>query len=145
MADTVQGRDVFIGLSAGNVLSQDMVRSMAAEPIIFAMANPVPEIDPALAKEAGAKIIGTGRSDYPNQINNVLPSPASSGAPWTRAINEEMKIAAAYGIAGLIGQDELSPEHHPRPFDPKGGRQWPPPWPGRHGNRRGQVKVDPRR
>lgn len=123
LADAVQGRDVFIGLSAGNVLSQDMVRSMAAEPIIFAMANPVPEIDPALAKEAGAKIIGTGRSDYPNQINNVLAFPGVfRGALDTRAraINEEMKIAAAYGIAGLIGQDELSPEYIiPRPFDPR--------------------------
>lgn len=123
LADAVQDRDVFIGLSAGNVLSQDMVRSMAAEPIIFAMANPVPEIDPALAKEAGAKIIGTGRSDYPNQINNVLAFPGVfRGALDTRAraINEEMKIAAAYGIAGLIGQDELSPEYIiPRPFDPR--------------------------
>lgn len=123
LADAVQDRDVFIGLSAGNVLSQDMVRSMAAEPIIFAMANPVPEIDPALAKEAGAKIIGTGRSDYPNQINNVLAFPGVfRGALDTRAraINEEMKIAAAYGIAGLIGQDELSPEDIiPRPFDPR--------------------------
>jgi malate dehydrogenase (oxaloacetate-decarboxylating) len=123
LADAVQDRDVFIGLSAGNVLSQDMVRSMAAEPIIFAMANPVPEIDPALAKEAGAKIIGTGRSDYPNQINNVLAFPGVfRGALDTRAraINEEMKIAAAYGIAGLIGQDELSSEYIiPRPFDPR--------------------------
>lgn len=123
LADAVQGRDVFIGLSAGNVLTQGMVRAMAAEPIIFAMANPVPEIDPALAKEAGAKIIGTGRSDYPNQINNVLAFPGVfRGALDTRAraINEEMKIAAAHGIASLISQDELSPEYIiPRPFDPR--------------------------
>lgn len=123
LAEAVKGQDVFIGLSAGNVLSQDMVRSMASDPIIFAMANPVPEIDPALAKEAGAKIIGTGRSDYPNQINNVLAFPGVfRGALDTRAreINEEMKIAAAYGIANLVGADELSSDYIiPRPFDPR--------------------------
>lgn len=122
LADAVKGCDVFIGLSAGNVMSQDMVRSMAPDPIIFAMANPTPEIDPALAKEAGAVIIGTGRSDYPNQINNVLAFPGVfRGALDTRAsnINEEMKIAAAYGIAGLVGKD-LSPDYIiPRPFDPR--------------------------
>ncbi len=123
LADAVKGRDVFIGLSAGNVLSQDMVRTMAPDPIIFAMANPDPEIDPALAQQAGAKIIGTGRSDYPNQINNVLAFPGVfRGTLDTRAsdINEEMKIAAAYGIAGLVGEDELSLDYIiPRPFDPR--------------------------
>ncbi|HPZ90375.1 MAG TPA: malic enzyme-like NAD(P)-binding protein [Bacillota bacterium] len=121
LADAVKGRDVFIGLSVGNVLSQDMVRSMAPDPIIFAMANPIPEIDPALAREAGARIIGTGRSDYPNQINNVLAFPGVfRGALDVRAreINEEMKIAAAHGIAGLVSDDELSPDYIiPRPFD----------------------------
>lgn len=123
LADAVKGRDVFIGLSAGNVLSQDMVRTMAPDPIIFAMANPDPEIDPALAQQAGAKIIGTGRSDYPNQINNVLAFPGVfRGALDTRAsdINEEMKIAAAYGIADLVREDELSLDYIiPRPFDPR--------------------------
>ena len=119
----MSGCDVFIGLSVGNVLTPEMVRSMAADPIIFAMANPVPEIDPALAKEAGALVIGTGRSDYPNQINNVLAFPGVfRGALDTRAreINEDMKIAAALGIAGLITPDELNAEYIiPRPFDPR--------------------------
>lgn len=123
LADAIKGCDVFIGLSAGNMVNQEMVRSMAPEPIIFAMANPIPEIDPALAKEAGAVIVGTGRSDYPNQINNVLAFPGVfRGALDTRArdINEEMKIAAALGIAGLISEDELTPEYIiPRPFDPR--------------------------
>lgn len=123
LADAVSGCDVFIGLSVGNVLTPEMVRSMAADPIIFAMANPVPEIDPALAKEAGALVIGTGRSDYPNQINNVLAFPGVfRGALDTRAreINEDMKIAAALGIAGLITPDELNAEYIiPRPFDPR--------------------------
>lgn len=123
LADVMKGCDVFIGLSVGNVVSQEMVRSMASDPIIFAMANPTPEIDPALAKEAGAAIIGTGRSDYPNQINNVLAFPGVfRGALDTRAtdINEEMKVAAARGIAGLISQQELEPDYIiPRPFDPR--------------------------
>lgn len=123
LADAIKGCDVFIGLSAGNMVNQEMVRSMAPEPIIFAMANPIPEIDPALAKEAGAVIVGTGRSDYPNQINNVLAFPGVfRGALDTRArdINEEMKIAAALGIAGLISEDELTPDYIiPRPFDPR--------------------------
>jgi len=120
LAEVIQGSALFIGLSAGNVLSQEMVRSMAKDPIIFAMANPTPEIDPALAKAAGAAIIGTGRSDYPNQINNVLAFPGVfRGALDTRSrdINEEMKIAAAYGIASLVG-DKLSSEYIiPAPFD----------------------------
>lgn len=123
LAEAIKGCDVFIGLSVGNVVTKEMVESMAPDPIIFAMANPTPEIDPALAKEAGAVIIGTGRSDYPNQINNVLAFPGVfRGALDTRAsdINEEMKIAAALGIAGLIGEDELTADYIiPRPFDPR--------------------------
>ncbi|HCX78707.1 MAG TPA: NAD-dependent malic enzyme, partial [Firmicutes bacterium] len=121
LADAVRGCDLFIGLSVGNVLTAEMVRSMAANPIIFAMANPVAEIDPALAKEAGALVVGTGRSDYPNQINNVLAFPGVfRGALDTRArgINEEMKIAAALGIAGLVSPEELSSDYIiPGPFD----------------------------
>ncbi len=123
LADAVRGCDLFIGLSVGNVLTAEMVRSMAANPIIFAMANPVAEIDPALAKEAGALVVGTGRSDYPNQINNVLAFPGVfRGALDTRArgINEEMKIAAALGIAGLVSPEELSSDYIiPGPFDPR--------------------------
>ena len=123
LADVIKGCDVFIGLSVGNVVTQDMVRSMAKDPMIFAMANPTPEIDPALAREAGASVIGTGRSDYPNQINNVLAFPGVfRGALDTRAtdINEEMKVAAAMGIAGLIEQEELKPDYIiPGPFDPR--------------------------
>lgn len=123
LAEAIKDCDVFIGLSVGNVVTTEMVASMAPDPIIFAMANPTPEIDPALAKEAGAVIIGTGRSDYPNQINNVLAFPGVfRGALDTRAsdINEEMKIAAALGIAGLIGEDELTADYIiPRPFDPR--------------------------
>lgn len=121
--EAIKGCDVFIGLSVGNVVSQEMVRSMAPDPIIFAMANPTPEIDPALAREAGAVVIGTGRSDYPNQINNVLAFPGVfRGALDTRAsdINEEMKVAAALGIASLIEESELSPDYIiPKPFDPR--------------------------
>lgn len=123
LAEAVKGCDVFIGLSVGNVLTAEMVRSMAPNPVIFAMANPVPEIDPALAKEAGALVVGTGRSDYPNQINNVLAFPGVfRGALDTRAkeINEDMKIAAVLGIAGLISPSELSADYIiPRPFDPR--------------------------
>ncbi|WP_350342741.1 malic enzyme-like NAD(P)-binding protein [Proteinivorax tanatarense] len=115
--------DLFIGLSAGNVVSEKMVFKMAKDPIVFAMANPTPEIDPALAKKAGARVIGTGRSDYPNQVNNVLAFPGIfRGALDTRAtdINEEMKIAAAEGIAQLIDREELTEEYViPNPFDPR--------------------------
>ncbi|MTI96092.1 MAG: NAD-dependent malic enzyme [Firmicutes bacterium] len=123
LGDAVKDCDVFVGLSVGNVLSPEMVRSMAPDPIIFAMANPTPEIDPALAKEAGASVIGTGRSDYPNQINNVLAFPGLfRGALDAQAsdINEEMKIAAAQGIADLVSAEELKPEYIiPGPFDPR--------------------------
>lgn len=123
LADALAGCHVFIGLSVGKVLTPAMVRTMASGPIIFAMANPVPEIDPALALEAGALVVGTGRSDYPNQINNVLAFPGVfRGALDTRAreINEEMKIAAALAIAGLVRPRELAAEYIiPGPFDPR--------------------------
>jgi len=114
LADAVKGRDLFIGVSAAKVLTQDMVRSMNDEPIIFAMANPEPEILPDLAKEAGAAVIGTGRSDYPNQINNVLIFPGLfKGALAARAkrITEEMKTAAAFALAGIIKDEEMTSDY----------------------------------
>ncbi|WP_282020190.1 NAD(P)-dependent malic enzyme [Planomicrobium okeanokoites] len=121
LADVIQGADVFIGVSAEGALSQDMIRSMNAEPIIFAMANPNPEILPHLAKEAGARIVGTGRSDFPNQVNNVLAFPGIfRGALDVRAsdINETMKIAAVGAIAGLLSEVELHDDYViPAPFD----------------------------
>lgn len=121
LADVIEGADVFIGVSVANALSQDMVKSMNKDSIIFAMANPNPEINPDDAKAAGAKVIGTGRSDYPNQINNVLAFPGIfRGALDVRAthINEKMKQAAVQAIANLIAPDELSPEYCiPAPFD----------------------------
>lgn len=113
LADAVRGADIFVGVSAPAILSQDMVRSMNTDAIVMAMANPVPEIMPDLAKEAGARVVGTGRSDFPNQINNVLAFPGVfKGALSVRAreINEEMKVAAAYAIAGLAA-DKLSEEY----------------------------------
>lgn len=114
LADVIKDADMFIGVSAPNTLTKDMVRSMADDPIIFAMSNPVPEIMPDEAAEAGARIIGTGRSDFPNQINNVLAFPGIfRGALDVRAsdINDDMKIAAAEAIAGLITDEELKPEY----------------------------------
>ncbi len=111
LADAVKGADMFIGVSAPGTLTKEMVRTMAKDPIVFAMANPTPEIMPDEAKEAGATVVGTGRSDYPNQINNVLAFPGIfRGALDVRAsqINDEMKIAAAYAIAGTIKDDELN-------------------------------------
>ncbi|MDD2573343.1 MAG: malic enzyme-like NAD(P)-binding protein [Bacillota bacterium] len=123
LVDALVGADVFIGVSAANVVSTDMVRSMNSDPIVFAMANPVPEIDPDLAKEAGARVVGTGRSDYPNQINNVLAFPGVfRGALDVRAsdINEEMKLAAAYALSQLIPDQELREDYIiPNPFDPR--------------------------
>lgn len=123
LADVIKGADVFIGVSVADAVTPEMVRSMNRNPIIFAMANPVPEIMPELALEAGAKVVGTGRSDYPNQVNNVLAFPGIfRGALDVRAksINEEMKIAAAYAIANLIKEDELKPDYViPKPFDPR--------------------------
>ena len=114
LAEVLKGADVFIGVSAPDMLTQDMIRSMAKDPILFTMANPVPEIMPDEAKAAGAAVIGTGRSDFPNQINNVLAFPGIfRGALDVRAadINDEMKLAAAYAIAGLVDDKDLSPEY----------------------------------
>ncbi|MCO5359651.1 malic enzyme-like NAD(P)-binding protein [Staphylococcus pasteuri] len=121
LSEVIQDADVFIGVSIADLLSKEMVESMAKVPIIFAMANPNPEINPNDAKEAGAKVVGTGRSDYPNQINNVLAFPGIfRGALDTEAthINEEMKKAAVEAIADLIQSDELEPNYCiPGPFD----------------------------
>ena len=123
LKDVIAGADVFFGLSGPNVLTADMVRTMAPDPMIFAMANPVPEIMPEEAIAGGAAVVGTGRSDYPNQINNVLAFPGVfRGALDVRAsdINEEMKMAAAYAIAGLISDDELRADYIiPKAFDPR--------------------------
>lgn len=123
LADVIKDADVFIGVSAPNTVTEDMVRSMNKDAIIFAMANPTPEIFPEDAKKAGARIVGTGRSDFPNQINNVLAFPGIfRGALDVRArdINEEMKIAAAYAIANSISEEELTEDYIiPKAFDMK--------------------------
>lgn len=123
LADAVKEADVFVGVSAKDVLSADMVRSMASGAVVFAMANPSPEIMPDVALAAGARIMATGRSDFPNQINNVLAFPGIfRGALDARAsdINEEMQIAAAHALARLVGDDELSETHIlPEAFDPR--------------------------
>ncbi|HEY4554111.1 MAG TPA: malic enzyme-like NAD(P)-binding protein [Bacillaceae bacterium] len=123
LADVIKGADVFIGVSVAGSLTKDMVSTMNEDPIIFAMANPDPEIMPDDAKAAGAKVIGTGRSDFPNQVNNVLAFPGIfRGALDVRAthINEKMKQAAVEAIAGLIDESELSADYViPRPFDPR--------------------------
>ncbi|SHG63072.1 malate dehydrogenase (oxaloacetate-decarboxylating) [Thermosyntropha lipolytica DSM 11003] len=114
LRDALRGADVFIGVSAPEVVDKEMIKSMQKDAIVFAMANPIPEIMPHLAKEAGARIVATGRSDFPNQINNVLAFPGIfRGALDVRArvINEEMKIAAAYAIAGIIKEEELHEEN----------------------------------
>ncbi len=114
LADAMRGADVFIGVSAPNVVSEEMVRSMTDGACVFPMANPTPEIMPELAKAAGAAVVGTGRSDFPNQINNVLAFPGIfRGALDCRAscINEEMKVATSYALASLIPEDELSAEN----------------------------------
>lgn len=121
LQDVIKDADVFIGVSVANLLTKDMVKSMADDAIIFAMANPDPEIKPNDAKEAGAKVVGTGRSDFPNQINNVLAFPGIfRGALDTESthINEDMKKAAVEAIANLIDEDELNPDYCiPGPFD----------------------------
>ncbi len=125
LADAMVGADIFIGVSAPGIVTQDMVRSMAKDPIVLPMANPVPEIMPDLALEAGAKVVGTGRSDFANQINNVLAVPGIfRGALDVRAsdINEEMKIAAAHALADLVSPEELCPEYIiPKAFDKRVG------------------------
>ena len=126
LADAMASADVFVGISAAGCVSEEMVKSMAQSPIIFAMANPTPEIMPDIAKNAGAAVVGTGRSDFPNQINNVLAFPGIfRGALDCRAsdINEEMKVAASYAIASLVENDKLSPEYIlPHAFDPRVGK-----------------------
>lgn len=121
LQEVLKGADVFIGVSAPGTVTEEMVQNMAKDPILFPMANPVPEIMPELAKKAGAAVVGTGRSDFPNQINNVLAFPGIfRGALDVRAsdINDEMKVAAAYAIAGLVQEEELTPEYIiPNPFD----------------------------
>lgn len=126
LADAVRGADVFVGVSAPGILTAEMVKTMAEQPIIFAMANPVPEIGYEEALAAGAAVVGTGRSDFPNQINNVLAFPGIfRGALDVRAsdINEEMKIAAAKAIASLVSDDELNPDYIlPAAFDERVGK-----------------------
>ena len=125
LADIIEGADVFIGVSAPGLVTGDMVKSMAKDAILFACANPTPEIFPDEAKAAGAAVIATGRSDFPNQINNVLAFPGVfRGAFDVRAsdINEDMKIAAAHALANLIADDELSADYIiPKAFDPQVG------------------------
>ena len=121
LAAALKGADVFIGVSAPGLVTQDMVRSMADQPVLFPMANPTPEIMPDLARAAGAAVVGTGRSDFPNQINNVLAFPGVfRGAFDVRAsdINEEMKQAAVRALAELVSPEELSPGYIiPAAFD----------------------------
>ena len=121
LKDALVGADVFIGVSEANIVTEEMVKSMNSDAIIFAMANPVPEIDPDLAKSAGARVVGTGRSDYPNQINNVLAFPGLFRGTFdvrAKTINEEMKLAAAKALSELITDDELTEDYIiPMPFD----------------------------
>ena len=133
LARVIRGADVFIGLSVAGALNPDMVRSMAKDPIIFALANPNPEIHPEAAREAGASVIATGRSDYPNQVNNSLVFPGVfRGALDVRAriINEPMKVAAARAIAAMITEKELKLDmSSPRAWTFGFRRPWRPPWP----------------
>jgi len=126
LKDVIVGADVFIGVSAPGVLTEEMIKSMAKDPIVFACANPVPEILPELAHKAGVAVMATGRSDFPNQVNNVLAFPGIfRGALDVRAsdINDEMKLAAAYAIADLVSPEELKPEFViPDAFDPRVGK-----------------------
>ena len=123
LADALKGADIFVGVSAPNIVSKEMVASMNKDSILFAMANPVPEIMPDLAKEAGAKVVGTGRSDFPNQVNNVVAFPGIfKGALEGRAtqITEEMKLAAAEAIASLVDEKDLNEDNiMPEAFDPR--------------------------
>ena len=123
LADALKGADIFVGVSAPNIVTPDMVSSMNRDSILFAMANPVPEIMPDVAKAAGARVVGTGRSDFPNQVNNVVAFPGIfKGALEGRAaqITEEMKLAAAQAIAALVPEDQLTEDNiMPEAFDPK--------------------------
>ena len=122
LADALKGADVFLGLSVAGALTKEMIKTMASDPIIFAMANPIPEIMPEEAKEAGARIIATGRSDFPNQVNNCLGFPAIfKGALKVRAsqVNEKMKLSASQALASIIPDDELSEDNTiPNVFNP---------------------------
>lgn len=126
LSDAMKGADVFLGISAAGCVSEEMVKSMAKDPILFAMANPTPEIMPDIAKKAGAAVVGTGRSDFPNQINNVLAFPGIfRGALDCRAsdINEEMKVAASFAIASLVSDEELNADYIlPEAFDKRIGK-----------------------
>ncbi len=126
LADVIKGADIFIGVSAPKMVTTEMVKTMNRDAIIFACANPTPEIFPDEAKAGGALVIATGRSDYPNQVNNVLAFPGIFRGTFdvrARDINDAMKIAAAYALAGLISDDELSPDYIiPRAFDPRVGK-----------------------
>lgn len=126
LADVLCGADVFIGVSAPGAVTTEMVKTMAKDAVLFACANPTPEIFPEEAKAGGARVIATGRSDFPNQVNNVLAFPGIfRGTFDVRAsdINDEMKRAAAYAIAGLIGEDELNEDYIlPAAFDPRVGK-----------------------
>ena len=126
LADAMRGADVFIGVSAPGCVSEDMVRSMAKDAIVFPMANPTPEIMPDLAKAAGARVVGTGRSDFPNQINNVMAFPGIfRGALDVRAsdINEQMQMAASHAIASLVSDAELNEDYiMPFAFDERIGK-----------------------
>ena len=123
LSDALKGADIFVGVSAPGIVSAEMVSSMAKDAIIFAMANPIPEIMPDIAKAAGARVVGTGRSDFPNQVNNVVAFPGIfKGALEGRAsqITEEMKLAAALAIAGLVSEEDLNEDNiMPEAFDPK--------------------------
>ena len=123
LADAMKGADIFVGVSAPGIVTKEMVASMNKDAILFAMANPVPEIMPDLAKAAGAKVVGTGRSDFPNQVNNVIAFPGIfKGALESRAsqITEEMKLAAANALAELVSEKELSEDFIlPEAFNPK--------------------------
>lgn len=125
LSDALKGADIFVGVSAPGIVTEDMIKSMSKDAIVFAMANPVPEIMPDLAKKAGAAVVGTGRSDFPNQVNNVLAFPGIfKGALSVRAsdINEEMKLAAAEAIASLVSDNELSDDYIlPHAFDERVG------------------------
>ena len=123
LADALKGADIFVGVSAPNLVTAEMVASMNKDAILFAMANPVPEIMPDVAKAAGARVVGTGRSDFPNQVNNVVAFPGIfKGALEGRAkqITEEMKLAAALAIAGLVSDEERNEDNiMPKAFDPR--------------------------
>ena len=125
LADAMKGADIFVGVSAPNIVTEDMIKSMSKDAIVMAMANPVPEIMPDVAKQAGARVVGTGRSDFPNQINNVLAFPGIfRGALDVRAkeINEDMKVAAAKAIASLVSDEELNEDYIlPMAFDKRIG------------------------